>query len=49
MYVAEDDNNLYMIYAYTVLEDGEETKLSESVTEALEMLFETGRIMDSMM
>ncbi len=49
MYVAEDDNNLYMIYAYTVLEDGEETKLSESVMEALEMLFETGRIMDSMM
>ena len=46
-YIAEDDVNMYMIYAYTVIDDGEEAAISDSLTEAVEMLFETGRVTDS--
>lgn len=51
MYLAEDDENLYMIYAYNVIDvdGGEEAALSKSITEALDMFFETGRVTDSMM
>ncbi len=48
LYMAEDDNNLYVFYAYSAFEDEEETAgLSEKAQEALEMFFETGRVTDS--
>lgn len=49
MYIAEDDENMYMIYAYTLIdaESGEEAALSDSITEAMEMFFDTGRVTDS--
>ena len=47
-YMAEDDNNLYMIYAYCTFEDGEEVSgLTDEVQEALTMFMETGRVTDS--
>ncbi|MCM1154093.1 MAG: hypothetical protein NC314_04025 [Roseburia sp.] len=51
IYMAEDDDNLYMVYAYTHIdmESGQEAVISDSLTEALELFFETGRIVDSMM
>lgn len=47
MYFAEDDENMYMIYAYSVFYEGEKAVISDSITEAMEMFFETGRITDS--
>ena len=48
LYIAEDDNNLYVFYAYSAFEDEEETAgLSEEAQEAVDMFFETGRVTDS--
>lgn len=48
MYIAEDDNNMYMLYAFSAFEDEEEMAgLSEAAQEAVEMFFETGRVTDS--
>ncbi|MBD5453250.1 MAG: hypothetical protein HDR30_02845, partial [Lachnospiraceae bacterium] len=48
MYIAEDDNNMYMFFAFSAFEDEEETAgLSEAAQEAVEMFFETGRVTDS--
>ncbi len=50
LYFAEDDTNLYSIYAYTMLEDNEESDRKEGVSaqleEALQMFFDTGRVVD---
>lgn len=48
MYIAEDDNNMYMFFAFSMFEDEEETMgLSEEAQEAVELFFETGRVTDS--
>ena len=48
LYIAEDDNNMYMFFAFSEFEDEEETAgLSEEAQEAVEMFFETGRVTDS--
>ncbi len=48
MYIAEDDNNMYMFFAFSVFEDEEETAgLSEEAQEAVDLFFETGRVTDS--
>lgn len=48
VYIAEDDNNSYMFYAFSVFEDEEETAgLSKEAQEAVDMFFETGRVTDS--
>lgn len=50
LYFAEDDTNLYSIYAYTMLEDNEDSDRKEGVSaqleEALRMFFDTGRVVD---
>ncbi|MCM1388231.1 MAG: hypothetical protein NC231_12955 [Bacillus sp. (in: Bacteria)] len=49
-YIAEDDNNLYMMYAYCTFEDEEKlTELTDEVQEAVSMFMETGRVTDSFM
>ena len=48
MYIAEDDNNMYMFFAFSTFEDEEESAgLSEEAQEAVEIFFETGRVTDS--
>lgn len=50
LYVAEDDNSLYMFYAFSAFEDEQETAgLSEEIQEAVTMFFDTGRVTDSFM
>lgn len=48
LYFAEDDENLYTLYAYTLLDEGEEISaeagLSVQMEEALRMFFDTGRV-----
>lgn len=50
LYLAEDDNNLYMIYAYSLIEDEAEVPadLSDEVEEAVTMFFDTGRVTDNL-
>lgn len=48
IYMAEDDNNLYMLYAFSSFgEEGESIGLDEKAQEAVTMFFETGRVTDS--
>lgn len=51
LYLAEDDNNAYMIYAYSAFDEdaGDVAGLSGMVQEAVDMFFETGRVTDSFM
>lgn len=48
LYFAEDDTNLYSLYAYTLFEEGEDigadAGLSVQMEEALRMFFDTGRV-----
>lgn len=48
LYFAEDDTNLYSLYAYTLFEEGEDVGadagLSAQLEEALQMFFDTGRV-----
>lgn len=46
LYFAEDDDNLYSLYAYTLFEDyrDDDAGLSVQMEEALRMFFDTGRV-----
>ncbi len=48
LYFAEDDSNLYSLYAYTLFDENEDINvdagMSEQMEEALRMFFDTGRV-----
>ena len=48
LYFAEDDTNMYSLYAYSIFDEdediGDDAGLSAQMEEALHMFFETGQV-----